>query len=543
MTIAETSAEKVEAKVLLIDAHARPALLAASFVVAVCLSILGIEGWQFLAARDAEIAEREAAATNLAKSLAEHASSVMLQADLRLSGVVERLEADGLGAANVDRIHRLFRQDLARLPQLQRLFVVDADGLYVTTDLAQAVDRGVAHADREYFVYHRTHDDAAPHLGPPIRSRVTNQWVVTISRRFNTPDGRFAGVVAASIDLTYFNKYYEQFDIGQDGSILLAMSDGTIVDRRPFKDDVIGTSLGDGPLFRDHIAFNEVGTAWIRSRIDGIERLTAYRKLKLFPAYAIVSFSKAAMLRDWAEDSIVHAIAALLLVLILALVGGKLVSQVARRHADQQLLLQSRKALQSLNAQLDNLARIDGMTGLANRRDFDRVFHDEVRRLRRNGGSLALIMLDVDRFKAYNDHFGHPQGDVCIRMVASQLKEHASRPGDLAARYGGEEFVVLLPSTNARGAFAVAENIRQRIQRCAMPHPYGVGHIVTVSMGIGLLAAGESDLSAETLLARADKALYAAKASGRDAIRLKAAAPDGDGRFESALATETAAGA
>lgn len=502
------------------DARGRPVLFAASFVVVVCLAILGIESWQVLSARNGEIAERQIAATNLAKSLADHASNVLTQADLRITGTVERLEAEGLSTTNVSRIQRVFQKDVARLPQLQRLSVIDADGYWITTDLERPPDRSVPHADREYFVHHRTHDDAELHLGPPIKSRTTNQWIVTVSRRFNTFDGRFAGVVVASISLAFFNEYYRQFDIGRDGSILLMMSNGTLLDRLPYKEGVVGTSLADGPLFRNHIASKEVGTTWSHSRFDGVERLTAYRKLDLFPAYAIVSFSKEEMLRAWARESLVHAAAALSLVVGLALLGQKLVSQIARRHADQVLLLKSREQLQSLNLQLDDLARSDGLTGLANRREFDRVAYEEVRRLRRNGGSLALIMLDVDRFKAYNDRFGHPQGDACIRMVADQIRDSICRPGDLSARYGGEEFVILLPSTDAHGALAVAEQLRRSINRRAMPHPDGVQNIVTVSMGIGLLTAAEPDLSAETLLLRADGALYAAKQGGRDAVRL-----------------------
>ena len=502
------------------DARVRPVLLAASFVLVGCLSIVAIEAWRLTAARAVDITQHETAATNLAKSLADHASNVMTQADLCLGDVVERLEAEGLTASNVSRIRQSFSLDMVRMPQLQRLVVLDAQGHWVTTDLRQAVDPAVTHADREYFVHHRTHEEAMPHLGPPIRSRSNGEWIVTLSRRFNDADGHFAGVVVASIELAFFDRYYQQFDIGRNGTIVLAMTDGTVLDRRPFKESLIGMNLGNAPLFREHIAYNEIGTTWLQSRIDGVERLTAYRKVDLFPAYAIVSLSRKEILDEWTKDAIVHGAVVMLLVLFLALIGGKLVWQVARRHADQQLLLQSRADLQSLNAQLDSLARVDGLTGLSNRREFDRVFDEEVARVRRNGGALALIMLDVDRFKAYNDHFGHPQGDVCLRTVADRIRQCVGRPGDLAARYGGEEFVIVLPSTDARGACAVAEQIRRGIRLSAMPHPHGVDGLLTVSIGIGLVTAADPDTPTDRLLARADRALYAAKAGGRDGIRL-----------------------
>ena len=506
----------------------RPLFLAASFVVAVCLSIMAIEAWRIMAARQTQIKEAETAATNLAKSLAEQASGTLVQADALLTGLTERLEVDGTGPANVARIRRLMQLEMFHLPQLQRLSVIDDEGRWITTDIG-IPDRTTTHVDREYFRYHSVHADLAPHLGPPIRSRTSGRWIITVSRRFSGPDGRFGGIVLASISLEFFNDYFKQFDIGSNGAILLAMSDGTVLDRRPFKQDLIGKSIAGGELFRKHIAFDEGGTAWITSSIDGVERLTGFQKLHIFPAYAIVAFSKDQILREWVSDSLVHATAALLLVVILALLGGRLVSQVAQRHADQLLLVQSQAELTTLNAKLDGLAREDGLTGLPNRREFDRALRDEAKRIDRNGESLALIMLDIDRFKAYNDHFGHPQGDQCIRMVAAQIAQIVKRSGDLAARYGGEEFVILLPSTTAAGARAVAEKVRDTILRCALPHPQGVGGRVTVSMGIAVLTSRDADPTGDALLERADRALYVAKETGRDRICVHAsgeAAPE-----------------
>lgn len=169
------------------------------------------------------------------------------------------------------------------------------------------------------------------------------------------------------------------------------------------------------------------------------------------------------------------------------------------------------------NAQmtLEALAARDGLTGLINRRSFDDILLREWQRARRDRRPLALIMTDVDQFKRYNDTYGHPQGDECLRQVAAVLQSALFRPGDAAARYGGEEFVVLLPTADATGAMLVAERIKEHLARLALPHPASTHGRVSVSMGI---AATEPDGEHEpaVLLAAADAALYQAKHAGRN---------------------------
>lgn len=504
---------------LLARVNARPVFLATTFVVLVCVSILGIEGWRLTSARRSQITESEVAATNLAKSLAEHASGVFTQADALLAGLVERVETEGLGKASVERIQRLLRSEMSQLTQLDRLSVIDAQGNRVTSSVTTASASGIDHRAREYFRYHASHADMAPHLGPPIQAHINDRWIVTVSRRFNDARGHFAGVIVAAVDLSYFNNYFEQFELGKNGSIVLVMSNGTVIDRRPWKDDLIGTSLAGAPLFTDHIAYDEAGTAWITSRIDGVDRLSAFQKLRIFPAYAVVSFSKEQVLRSWTEDAMIHAGVAAFLVLIIAVIGRQLVLQIARRHEDQVALLDAQGALKALNKQLDGLAREDALTGLPNRRELDRVIDEEIRRVERNHEPLAVIMVDIDQFKAYNDRYGHPQGDACIKAVAKAIASCVTRPGDMAARYGGEEFIILLPETNMAGATAVAERVRLVLRASALAHPNSLTGVVTVSMGMSMLKAYDLETTAEQLVDRADQALYAAKQAGRNAIR------------------------
>lgn len=167
---------------------------------------------------------------------------------------------------------------------------------------------------------------------------------------------------------------------------------------------------------------------------------------------------------------------------------------------------------------LESRAMLDGLTNIPNRRRFDEALEVEWKRAQRSALPLALVMVDIDYFKRYNDHYGHGAGDVCLKKVATVLTECVARPSDLVARYGGEEFVMLLPETDAAGAQAIAEHFRNEVESLRLPHEDSdVSRWVTVSVGLAALAPG-SDTSPATLLEEADKALYRAKQAGRNQV-------------------------
>ncbi|WP_448202787.1 diguanylate cyclase [Azospirillum sp. sgz302134] len=164
------------------------------------------------------------------------------------------------------------------------------------------------------------------------------------------------------------------------------------------------------------------------------------------------------------------------------------------------------------------LSFIDGLTGIANRRRFDEALLREWRRCSRSHLPLSLIMLDVDHFKAYNDHYGHQAGDECLRAVAALLAEQVKRPGDLVARYGGEEFVCLLPETDAEGAVRVAERLREAVAEQRLPHAVSpVAPHVTISLGVAS-ATPVADAPPDSLTQLADRLLYDAKRAGRNRV-------------------------
>ena len=180
----------------------------------------------------------------------------------------------------------------------------------------------------------------------------------------------------------------------------------------------------------------------------------------------------------------------------------------ARKQAEDKIL--------QLQRELEVLSYRDSLTGVANRRMFDTLYALEWTKAAESGEPLSLVVIDIDYFKQYNDHYGHVQGDECLRQVAQAIDAAASHPRALCARLGGEEFVLLLPATGPDAARTVAERCRKMLGHKELPHARsGVGRLVTVSMGIGSIVPGAQD-APDVFLDRIDRRLYQAKSAGRD---------------------------
>ncbi len=193
--------------------------------------------------------------------------------------------------------------------------------------------------------------------------------------------------------------------------------------------------------------------------------------------------------------------------------------QLRQRHAEmERVVAEKTEALRLANEHLSRLSFADALTGLANRRRLDEVQETEWRRAARAQTPLAVVLIDIDSFKAYNDSLGHPEGDKCLAAVADVIRQAAGRAGDFAARYGGEEFMVLIPGMDQAGAKAYAEKLRQACEARAIPHPASpVGPVVTISIGVAACVP-TPELTAAALVAEADAALYRAKRQGRNRV-------------------------
>ena len=165
----------------------------------------------------------------------------------------------------------------------------------------------------------------------------------------------------------------------------------------------------------------------------------------------------------------------------------------------------------------------DGLTGIANRRHFDVAIEKEMRRAMRTGSPLSLLMIDIDHFKDYNDHYGHQQGDGCLIRVAAELAAMLQRPTDLLARYGGEEFAAILPDTDAAQALRLAEAIRQRAADLRIPHAKTGNEAKHITVSIGIATQHpHQPLAIAALIGAADRALYLAKRAGRNRVMVQA---------------------
>ncbi|WP_223545898.1 sensor domain-containing diguanylate cyclase [Pseudomonas sp. A-B-19] len=480
-------------------------------LAAVCLSMMAIVIWEVWSSRQYLLHDKEVAMSNLAQTLASQAQATIKQADTLLFTLVDRLEHDGVDQARLPQLLNVQRRELS---QLHGLFVYDEKGQWIANSNG-AGQTGVNNSDREYFIFHRDNPSRGPHIGPSIRSRSSGEWIMTVSRRVNHPDGSFAGVALATIYLSHFLQLYDSIDMGSNGVINLIADNASIVVRRPFKETDIGTSLAKSPLFSQLLPKGDGGTATIRSVVDGIERVAGYRRVEGYPLIVFTALNKDEVLASWRRETLLSVCIVTLLLSFLGVLGLRLIKLMKQQNLVQVELLDTQDKLLEVNRNLEGLALKDALTGLANRRQLDAFIDAEMGRARRSQAELALLMIDVDHFKAFNDRYGHLAGDECLRKVSAIITDNIKRPGDLAARYGGEEFAVVLPGSDYVGAFLVAEKIRRAVLQADIAHSDSPQGTVTVSVGV-CASNADSQLRPEDLIGAADKALYVAKASGRN---------------------------
>ncbi|MCA1324792.1 GGDEF domain-containing protein [Herbaspirillum sp. alder98] len=496
------------------------------FVVLVCLAIGGTHIWQSWSARLSDVKNAQTYAGNMARALAQHANDAVQASDGILLDVTDRIAMLGMGSPLVSEMGPVLRRLTKEIPQLDGLFIYDELGNWVVNSAGKNPEHA-NNVDRPYFIHHRDHDDQKPLVGAVLRSRTTDQWVIPVSRRINHRDGSFAGVALATIDINYFIDLYRTFDIGHNGSIALLLRDGTLLTRYPFEQRFINRNLADGVIFTDLLPNSQSGAFELRSPLDGVHRYVSYQAVDKYPLLAVVALASEDALADWRQETLVYTAGVLLLLMMIASFGWRLVRQIELRVVAEHKAVHAMNELRELNARLELLAHQDGLTGLANRRHFDETLDKEYRRAARSDGALSLVLIDVDFFKLYNDTYGHQAGDECLRCIGRVLRQMQRRPADLAVRYGGEEMLVLLPETDLQGAALVAEKIRAGIEALALPHSGNPAGVVTVSAGVNSIRPNLQDRPPMSdLVGRADAALYEAKHGGRNQVRVAPDSPD-----------------
>ena len=275
--------------------------------------------------------------------------------------------------------------------------------------------------------------------------------------------------------------------------------------------DIIGSEILDehrnfkfiqGPLFANIVLAQRLRSATMTSVVLGI-------------VYAVSLYGIATMPPEVAFNNWLYFFAAV----AISLIANVRMDQDRRRaYFARARELERNRELSDAVELLERLSAEDALTKLPNRREFDRRLALEWGRARRELQSVALVLVDVDSFKAYNDHYGHPAGDSCLQQVAGALAAVPQRSSDLVARFGGEEFVVLLPDTTLEDAALIADRMRAAVEQMRITHEYSVAaQVVTASFGVAAMMPTPRNEPQE-LLAHADAALYRAKAEGRNRV-------------------------
>ncbi|WP_062608457.1 sensor domain-containing diguanylate cyclase [Caballeronia calidae] len=422
--------------------------------------------------------------------------------ELSLQAVVE-----GVHRADVSALPPQLRNDVlfdraATARDLGSILVLDVNG-NIVIDSGSIVPRPANFADRRYFTVQRDHPDTGLFISSPFASRLRGGAPsIALSRRLSNPDGSFAGVAMLAINLEYFRTLFAGLSLGPHGAVSLISQDGMMIMRQPFDAQIIGRDITHADTYKRFRKAAQ-GSFSETSSLDGRRRLYYFRNFPKLPLIIMVAEGEEDVYAAWHRRAVIIGSSMGVLAIGFIILSFVLAAQFRRRmRAESELQL---------------LARTDGLTGLHNRRTLGEILDQEWRRARRTRSLFSLLFVDIDRFKAFNDAYGHQAGDDALAAVARCIGDNIRRPADTAARYGGEEFIVVLPDTPTEGAARIAERIRAAISDLSIEHAGSEFGRVTASIGLASWRP-ERDDDVSTLIRAADEALYDAKASGRNRV-------------------------
>ena len=489
------------------------------FLLVIVTAVIAINSWIVWSSWNRMISTSKDDARNLSQSLSRQAEDTFLQVDLTLQDLRDRVSLIGLRDDQTEYLREILTNRKASLPQLHGLFIFDAQGSWLVTSDGN-IPKRANNSDREFFQYHQQNNSTQVHIGKVIRSRTTGELIIPVSMRLVNYDGSFRGVLLATVRLSYFKQAYSYYNLGEHDVLALMLKDGTILYVRPFPDDTINRNISGSPLFTGLLNNASSGTAIYGSALDGIERVFGYSSLKRYPLVVAAGYDKNHLLEVWFSDISIFITLCTILLLVIALLGFLVLRHISLNLKNQLELTQVRDRLTSMNRTLQTLALVDSLTGLANRRQFDLYLQRSAERSAKLHTPLALLMIDVDNFKLFNDSYGHLAGDDCLKQVGDTLAHLPRRPEDLVARYGGEEFAVVMPGADRAAALRFAHQAIAAIAALAIPHQHAekTGNVVTISVGMHVVNAERNVDVSLALIAEADKALYAAKKAGKNRV-------------------------
>lgn len=493
-----------------------------TFLLVIVSAVLLVSCWVMINSWERLNHEVQKDARNLSQSVSRQSEDSILPIDLTLQDLRDRISLVGLDHERLTYLRTLLSERKTSLPQLHGLFVYDDQGNWVVTSEG-LLKQHQPNNDRAYFIWHKTHTDPGALISNVIRSRTTGEWIIPVSMRLNNRDGSFRGVLLATLRVNYFRQIFSYYNLGDRGMLALILSSGNVLYARPYGNEMINRNIAaKSPLFTDLLKASPEGTATYKAALDGVERIFGYASMKRYPLVVVVGYEKALLVKAWLTDLLVYMILGALLLLVIITLGYFLLRNLSQHIRDQAELTQVRDQLTSMNRTLQTLALVDSLTGLANRRQFDLYLDHSLERSLKLRKPMALLMIDVDSFKRFNDTYGHLAGDDCLKRVGDALLTVSHPPDDLIARYGGEEFAVILRDTTQEDALRFARGAVEAVAEMGIPHQNSdhPSKVVTISVGLHIMPAGLTAFDRHTLISQADKALYQAKTLGKNRVEV-----------------------
>jgi diguanylate cyclase (GGDEF)-like protein len=463
---------------------------------AVVLGFCAVCGYVLIKARNAAWQHAAEVATSLTAALNSEIQHNIETVDLSLQAVADNIDRPDINDLSPELRQLVLFDRSATARNLGKIVVIDETGR-IRYDSQSLMPSSANLGDRDYFIAQKPDTATSLFISRPAVSRLSGMRFVGLSRRLSHVDGSFAGVAIASLRLTYFEQLFRHTTLGSNGTVVLLRTDGTVLSRWPRQRQSAGLNLGQSQLL-NHWRTAQKGHFEVKSAVDGVRRLIAYSQIGDLPMVIAVGQSTDDIYAPWRGYAVSVGAMILLLCAMTLVLALYFVRELGRRK--------------DAEGKLAILAATDSLTGLANRRCFKEAIGREWQRGQREQTALALMMIDVDQFKGYNDVHGHQAGDRLLRTLGRAIAGGIGRGGDIGARYGGDEFAVSLPGTDLVGAGRVADNIRRAF--ASQSEQDGIA-VANLSIGIASMTPGSTDTFSE-LIQLADIALYRAKHLGRN---------------------------